>query len=175
MFNFNYFFIMTNFRIEEKQFVDKTTGEIITQEIKKSWTYKYKPDKFYRVYFDWTPFENHLTAQAKTLMNYLCTHAEYNTGKVLLPASERNELCNSLQITTSRLSQLFKELINTGAITGERGVFYINPQLFWLGDSLTRDEMLKNGNIEFTISLKPDSKVYNDFLKENNLEEVKAD
>lgn len=166
---------MTCLRIEHKQFIDKNTGEIVEQEFKKIFTCKYHSDKFYRVYFDWAPFGISLTAQAKDLLNYMCMKAEYNTGKISLSTSDRNDLCDAIHISSSRLSQLIKELTSIGALSGSKGTYYINPQMFWIGDSLARDEMLKNGDIEFTISLKPDSEVYKNFLEENNLEEIKAD
>lgn len=108
---------MANYvQTEIKSFVDKETGELHQQEVKKKWSCKYKSDSFFRVFLDWVPFEKRLSNQAKSIITWMCAHSEYNTGKVFLPTAIRDKVCSLYNISPNRLTNLLSELRNNGII-----------------------------------------------------------
>ncbi len=83
----------------------------------------------------------------------MCTKAEYNTGRVLLPTSERVRLCELLDISNNSLTNNLALLKKHNLISGERGEFIINPQIHWKGDTQTRDRLLQDSNMKITFSI----------------------
>lgn len=138
----------------EVSYVDTQTGEIVATESSKTFTRKIKTDKFYMTFIDYVaPFYQLRSVSAKNILVYMCEIAEYNTGKVALTTGVRQELCYELAISSNTLTNNLKVLKDLKLISGERGDFIINPQIFWKGDTNTRDQLLRKDEIKITFEL----------------------
>jgi hypothetical protein len=138
---------------ETTSFVNDDTGEITLIETKKLHKIQTKSeDRFFQVYYETLAsfYDLRYTDDLKLLIR-LAQLAEWNTGKVLLPASIREEICTHLTIHTTNLSKSLKRLKEKDLIQGERGVFVINPNVFWKGDKEMREKQLKEDGLYFTI------------------------
>jgi len=135
------------------QHVDPATGEIMMTETKKLHKVVTKSeDRFFQVYYETLASVYQLKyADDLKLLIKLAELAEWNTGRVLLPATVREDVCTSLQIHTTNLSKSIKRLKEKDLIQGERGDFIINPSIFWKGEKSVREQALKQDGLYFTI------------------------
>lgn len=143
-----------------KEVLDKETGEICTIETSKTWSAKvHDTESFYMVFVNWISLEYQIKSTvAKSVLTWMLTNAEYNTGRVLLTAMVREELCGLYGITNNALSIYLKQLKDLNLVTGSKGTFFINPEIFWKGELSVRNKLLKDGNVTFRISIEQDKK-----------------
>lgn len=119
------------YRSEVKEILDKDTGEICTIEVTKHQTITVDSDSFYMTFIDYTaPLFNLKSTVAKSVLAYLCNRAEFNTGVISLSAQDRTDICEELKIHKSSLSQALAELVHKRLISGTRGKYTINGQIF---------------------------------------------
>jgi hypothetical protein len=90
---------------------------------------------------------------ARNVLLWFCEHAEFNTGRVLLPTALRKELCETLNISSTNLANNIKLLKQFNLVTGKDGVFIINPHIFWKGDIATRNKVLKDKKIQISFKI----------------------
>lgn len=141
-------------QIIQTQTVDLNTGEIKEYETQKTYTRKVETESFYMTFIDYiAPLFNLKSDAAKNVLNWMCCHAEYNTGKVQLTTNQRDLACMELGMKSNSLSNHLKKLKDLSLISGEKGDFIINPQIFWKGDTITRDKLLKNNEIKIIFKL----------------------
>ena len=141
-------------QIIQTQTVDLNTGEIKEYETQKTYTRKVETESFYMTFIDYiAPLFNLKSDAAKNVLNWMCCHAEYNTGKVQLTTNQRDLACMELGMKSNSLSNHLKKLKDLSLISGEKGDFMINPQIFWKGDTITRDKLLKNNEIKIIFKL----------------------
>lgn len=139
---------------KQKEFIDCETGEVKSIEVSKVFTTKVNSDAFYMTFIDYlSPIFNLKSDAAKTLLVWLCTHAEFNSGIVSLSAADRKQICIDLNITNSTISNNLKKLSELNLIYGKDGKYTINPQVFWKGDLKERDRLLKDKDIQITFSI----------------------
>lgn len=137
-----------------KEYVDKDTGEVLSYESQKTFTQKIDKDKFYITYIDFiAPFFQLKSAKAKDLLIWMCNNAEFNTGRVLLPADIRVQISNDLEMSTGSITNNLKALKDLNLISGEKGVFTINPQIFWKGDEKARKAFMCEQEIKIKFSI----------------------
>lgn len=166
------------FHEKQVEVIDRQTGESIYTTFEKSWNHKQKYDKentFYMCFLNWIDFEYKLTNKAKSILTWLLCHAERDTGIVRLTSCDRKEICDFYKLSNNGLSNLLTELKKNDVITGSNGNFYINPQLFWFGDTSIRNKILKNGNVKFSITIEPSELETDDYIiteNENKREET---
>lgn len=135
--------------------VDQSTGEVLQYESEKVYKEKINSDNFYMIFSD---YSNRLyrvnSGVAHNVFIWLCTHAEFNTAKVSLTSADRSDLRAELDISDSQLTHALKILKDKSLITGERGRFIINPEVFWKGDQrIRKSELLKNKELEVTVRI----------------------
>ena len=141
-------------QVIQTQTVDVNTGEILQYETQKTYTRKIESESFYMTFIDYiAPLFNLKSDAAKNVLNWMCCHAEYNTGKVQLTTNQRDLACEELGMKSNSLSNHLKKLKDLSLISGEKGDFIINPQIFWKGDTITRDKMLKDNEIKIIFKL----------------------
>lgn len=141
-------------QINQREYVDCETGEVKTIEVEKTFTTKVNPDAFYMTFIDYiSPIFKLKSDAAKTLLIWLCSHAEFNSGTVSISASDRKSICSELNITNSTISNNLKKLKELNLISGEGGTYTINPQIFWKGDLKERRNILKDENIKITFKI----------------------
>lgn len=140
------------------EYVDSRTGEILSYESQKVIKEKINSENFYMIFTDYSDRLYRITSGvAHNVLIWMCSHAEFNTGNVLLPSATRSSLCAELQISDSQLTHALKVLKNNECITGERGVFKINPEIFWKGDQkIRKDELLKGKSLKITYEIVDD-------------------
>lgn len=114
-----------------KEVYDKETGEIAKVEVTKHQRIHLDSEPFYMTFINHTaPLFNLKSATAKAVLAYLCNHAEFNTGKISISSQDRVDICTELGIHKSSLSIALNELIEKQLISGQRGKYTINPQIF---------------------------------------------
>lgn len=137
-----------------KEYVDKDTGEILSYESEKTFTQKIEKDKFYITYIDFiAPFFKLKSAKAKDLLIWMCNNAEFNSGRVLMPTEIRDQISKELDMSANGITNNLKSLKDLNLISGERGVFTINPQVFWKGDEKARKAFMNEQEIKIKFSI----------------------
>lgn len=137
------------------EIVDATTGEVLTYQTKKVIKEKINSENFYMIYTDYCNRLYRISSGvAHNVFTWLCAHAEFNTGRVFLATAVRESLIKELEISDSQLTHALRVLKKNGVIAGERGLFTINPEIFWKGDQkLRRDELLKDKELKITYEI----------------------
>lgn len=137
-----------------REIVDCETGEIKVIESQKVFTKKVKNDNFYFTFIDFiAPLFRLRSDSAKTLLVWLCTNAEFNTGIVRLTADDRRQLCETLNMSNNAITNCLKKLKDLNLISGQDGKFTINPQIFWKGEMSVRDRLLQSEDIQIIFKL----------------------
>jgi hypothetical protein len=135
----------------ETTIIDTSTGEVLTTH--KEFSIKVKQDEFVMLYIKSIAclFE---IPQGKELYTFilLSTMAEYNSGEVNISSAKRKKVCEQLKITTTQFSNHLKTLNKLGLITGTKGLYYINPEIFWKGENSVRTEYLKSKSLKVTLN-----------------------
>lgn len=102
--------------------------------------------------------------RAKSVLLWMCCNAEFNTGVVYLPAPRMEEMSEFLNMPKQSIYNNIVQLKKLGLLTGERGKFMINPEVFWKGDIQTRRQLLESngGAISVTFSITPNEDFNNE-------------
>ena len=141
-------------QITEVQKVDTSTGEILEYTTEKTYTRKIESEAFYMTFINYVaPIFKLKSDTAKNILIWMCNHAEYNTGKVELTTKKRVIACSELEISSNTLTNNLKKLKDLNLISGEKGDFIINPQIFWKGDTITRNKLLKDEGIKIIFKI----------------------
>lgn len=146
-------------------------GSVVQMESVKKQRIKINSESFYMVFIDHVaPFFNLKNGTSKSVLGWLCNKAVFNTGQVSLSAADRTNICKELEISKNVLSISLKELVSKRLITGERGSYTINPQIFWKGDLLARDNLLQVEEIQvaFKLNLDKNKKKENSDIQPND-------
>lgn len=138
----------------QREVVNPDTGELVTIESSKTFTTKITEDKFYMTFIDYmSPIFGIKPEAAKSLLAWMCSHAEYNTGKVSLSAADRKQICADLKISNNSITNYLRSLKDLKLIDGERGTFTINPSVFWKGELAARRKLLEDKDVRITFSI----------------------
>lgn len=136
------------------QIVNTETGEVQTVATSKEYSIKIESDKFYMTFIDYiSPMYKLKSENARKLLIWMCCHAEWNTGEVNLTAADRVNISNELGICNNTITNNLQALKKLNLISGEKGKFIINPQIFWKGDTKTRGQLLQNSELKIKFSL----------------------
>jgi len=122
----------------------------------KKFSVKVKTENFYLTYIDNLSGYFCLTSNTdKSVLAYLCTKAEYDTGRVSLDPQERISACEVIGICVQQFSNSISKLKKLHLITGRNGFYMINPAVFWKGNSKTRSSLLMDNKlaVEFNFEL----------------------
>ena len=104
-----------------------------------------------------SPLFNLHSDVARSILDWMCMRAEYNSGVVDLSTSKRQKMCSDLSITSNQVTNNLKKLKELGLITGEKGEFTINPEIFWKGDTKTRQQVLEGKSLKVSFELVEES------------------
>lgn len=144
-------------RIYQKDvlFIDKETGEEISQTTQKEFYEKVKSEEhFFMTFIDViAPWFGLKPESAKAVLMWMNQNAQWNTGIVLMPQKVRDDVCTKLGISQQTLSNCLTALKKSKLISGEKGEFRINPKIFWRGDAASRKALLKNKAIQISFGL----------------------
>lgn len=143
----------------QREIVDVTTGELVKVDVQRTFTEKINPDHFYMTFLDYiAPLYKLKSTSARNTLDWCCEKAQYNTGIIELTSTKRAQLCEQLGINNNQLTNNLKKLKELGLITGEKGQFKINPEIFWKGDLKSRRQLLENASLEVSFKIVDDSK-----------------
>ena len=138
----------------QREIIDVTTGELVKVDTQKTFTEKISPDNFYMTFIGYmSPLFNLHSDVARSILDWMCMRAEYNSGIVDLSTSKRQKMCSDLSITSNQVTNNLKKLKELGLITGEKGEFTINPEIFWKGDTKTRQQVLEGKSLKVSFEL----------------------
>lgn len=122
----------------------------------KKYSIKVKAENFYLTYIDNLSGYFCLTSNTdKNVLAYLCTKAEYDTGRAFLEPEERREACKMLGICIQQFSNSISKLKKLHLLSGRSGFYMINPAIFWKGNSKTRSNLLLDNKlaVEFNFEI----------------------
>lgn len=140
--------------LSERQIINPETGEIVTIETTKSFTTKISEDQFYMTFVNFlSPIYDLKPERAKDLLIWMLQHAEFNTGIVNMPSGVRKQIVEELKMSNNSITNYLKILKDKKLISGENGVFTINPQIFWKGELIARRALLKDKNIQIIFGI----------------------
>lgn len=141
----------------ETQYVDEETGQLIVTTTSKTHKIKVTEDNFFMTYITLLQplYQLEHLADMKLIVKF-CELAEFNTGKVSLSTARRGEICEELELSTSNFSKYIKRLKDKQLITGDKGEYEINPDIFWKGDRKSRAAILKDKGLNMTFSFEYD-------------------
>lgn len=117
-------------------------------------------DKFFAVFIDNINSILSITGEnAIKVLLWMCSIAEYNSGIVYMTTRQIIELANLLNKPRQSIYNSIVQLKKLDLISGERGCFQINPEIFWKGELSVRKQLLdKSGNkMSITFSLLDDN------------------
>jgi len=136
--------------------IDKRSGEVIIT--KKTFAVKSKnKQEFFMVFLSGLNAICELTRPSDIkILACMCERAEYNTGAVRLTSEDRKQLVDKLKITSQAFSNSLSRLKDTGLVTGERGMYEVNPQHFWKGETNERERLLKAKTMNLLIKYDED-------------------
>lgn len=135
--------------------LDKETGELLHYESQKVHKEKINSENFYMVFLDYmSPLFKLNSDAARKILDKFCQMAEFNSGVVHLATHTRKELCEELNMSAAQFTNCIKKLKDLNLITGESGLFTINPYIFWKGDqNIRRQELLNNKAFQITYEI----------------------
>ena len=73
--------------------------------------------------------------------------AKYNTGEVFVAPQIKKKIIEDLKISLSIYNKAIVILKEAEIISGERGLYVINPKIHWKGDFKTREKLINSGMI----------------------------
>lgn len=83
-----------------------------------------------------------LNATTKVLYKML-EYAEWNTGKVCMPADRVEEVLEICHISRATYHRAIKELLSIGVIIKGKGSYTIAENMFWKGELKAREAVMK--------------------------------
>lgn len=140
--------------LTQREVLNPETGEYEVVEYSKTFTTKVKEDTFYMTFIDYiSPLYGLKPDKARELLVWMCSNAEYNTGKVSMPTAARKKITEELDISSNSITNYLRKLKELKLISGEKGEFIINPQVFWKGELNARKALLKDSKLRITFSI----------------------
>jgi hypothetical protein len=142
-----------------KNIVDPDTGEMTLIETEKLHKVTLSNvEEFFQIYCKiLAPLYELKYADDIKLLIKFCEIATFNTGEVLLPAPRRKEICEEMNLQSSNMSKCIKRLKEKQLIDGDRGVYVINPKLFWKGTQKEREKLLQSKSLKLTFEFSTES------------------
>lgn len=138
----------------QREIVDVNTGESVKVDTQKTFTEKINPEHFYMTFIDYiAPLYQLHSEVARRMLDWMCEHAEYNTGIVDLSTSKRQQMCSELNLANNQITNNLKKLKDLNLITGDKGSFTVNPEIFWKGDAQTRKDILNNKSLQVSFEI----------------------
>ena len=133
--------------IYSKEFIDARTGEVQRIETAKIHTHKIKSiDENICIYNEYLQRDLNLKSYlAFKLLCELCNRGDWDTCKVVVGTAERIDICNKIGASSKNWSRLISDLKKSGAISGDKGTYYINPKYMWKGSAEKRKELIDAG------------------------------
>lgn len=128
--------------VNETTVVDQSTGEVVTTS--KKFAVKQSVEEFYMTFINFIkPFYELTSGTDIKLLTWMCTQAEYNTGRVLITPDVRREIIELLGVTGQQVSNSISSLKKKNLLIGNRGTYYLNPEIYWKGSMDARKGLIE--------------------------------
>ena len=139
----------------QRDIIDVTTGEVIKMDSQKTFTEKVNPEHFYMTFIDYiAPLYQLRSEVARRMLDWMCENATVNTGVVDLSTFKRQQMCNELGLANNQVTNNLKKLKDLNLISGDKGNFIINPEIFWKGElAVRKKELLENKDLQISFKL----------------------
>ena len=62
-------------------------------------------------------------------------------------------MCSELNLANNQITNNLKKLKDLNLITGDKGSFTVNPEIFWKGDAQTRKDILNNKSLQVSFEI----------------------
>lgn len=123
--------------------IDKETGELIEQNIKKHTYIANSKEEFMFIYVNALPVFIGLSGPAKSV--YAMLLKDYNTKSVFeIGGAMRSHIASYIGIGKSTVANAFTELVNAGFLYSQsKGLYQINPRYAFKGSTSERNDALK--------------------------------
>lgn len=131
-----------------------SSGEAVTTQ--KTYSVKTETDGFFMTFLEnmsgLLQIKNATDHRVMIVMNGM---AEFNTGRVLLTPSVRLKTIEKLDLDSQTFSNSLGRLKKAGLLEGDRGIYTINPLVFWRGTTDDRKKLLREKGMEIRIIFQP--------------------
>jgi hypothetical protein len=124
-------------------------GEV--RVLSKTYNTRVKVQEFYATFINHVQFLYSLNNTEKNIMIYCCNNAAFNTGEVRITPKDRVRMMDFFAVKKAALSNNINSLIRKNLLIGEKGIYLINPSLFWKGTFDGRENLLSNPTISFKV------------------------
>ena len=132
--------------------IDTYTGEIISETVSKTFSVKKESEPFFLTYSKYMSVLFNLNSiSAIKLLWKMLEIAQYNTGVVSITAPLKKQILAELDISVSIYGKAINMLRDAEIISGERGLYIINPKIHWKGDFKTRERLIASKGLRVTI------------------------
>lgn len=129
--------------------LDTTTGELVRTTTQKTYSIAVEQDAFFMTYIKYmSVFYKLKYADDMKVLAKFCQICSFDTGTVVLSSLERKSIEEELKMLPTNFSRSLKRLREIELISGEKGTFTINPELYWKGSNKTRNELLKSKSLK---------------------------
>lgn len=130
---------------QRKKTTTEENGTVIEEEI--SYSIKSNVQPFTMIFTSDITFIDKLASMIDMKVLYiLADRSEFNTGIVVLHASDRKEIVDTLAISNQTFTNALTRLKSSGVISGSAGKYYINPRFMWKGTTNSRNAAIKELN-----------------------------
>lgn len=78
--------------------------------------------------------------------------AEWNTGKVFMNPERRKDIMGICKISRASFDRAIKELVDVGIVEKKGQTYTIDSMMFWKGDRVGREKLIKEAKLKVTFS-----------------------
>lgn len=143
---------MANKEIEHRRRLSTPEGVILGEDLSTVTIRSATVADFYMTFAEFVnPVHRLKSANDISVLGMLCKYMDYN-NQANLTTKARKEICEVIGISSSVFSRSLASLKEKGFITGEEGVFDINPFIFWKGSSKEREKLLKGEGLALKLN-----------------------
>lgn len=96
-------------------------------------------DEFFSLYSKYLPSFYHLTGTQIKVILYLANRSTLNTNEVRIVSKDRHEMKDLFKVSKPVIDKAIKVLIEEKFLLGSKGLYKLNPLLFWKGDRRLRN------------------------------------
>lgn len=119
----------------------------------KTYKIRVNTEPFYATFLKNTQMLYGLTSTQYQTLIYLCEKAHFDKGTVDITPADRKKMMALFDVSKGAISLSIKGLLQKKILSGSDGSYAINPDLFWKGNPIERDKLLKSKWFEITFKI----------------------
>ncbi len=131
--------------------IDPETGELLDVTIEKTFNLSKKNEPFFMTYIKGLSIIYGIkSAAALRLLYRIMEMTKLNSNEVQISAPKKKQILKDLNISLPCFTKSMQILIEKGLISGGRGLYYISEDIFWRGDSQSREQLFRDRGAKIT-------------------------